>query len=70
MGVRCVAVPLFDAQGRVLASIGVTGTTNQLHKADLPRVAELVKDGARKISQQFDYRPPPEGLMHIKEAGR
>lgn len=58
VGVRCVAAPIFDAQGKVQASIGVTGTTQQVHKADLPRIAELVKEAARKISQQFDYRSP------------
>ncbi|MBI2822797.1 MAG: IclR family transcriptional regulator [Acidobacteria bacterium] len=57
IGVRCVAAPLFDDQGRVLASVGVTGTTSQLHKADLPQVAELVKDAARKISQRFASHP-------------
>lgn len=60
VGARCVAAPLFDGQGKVQASIGVTGTTGQVHKADLPKIAELVKEAARKISQQFDYRPAPD----------
>ncbi|MCV4821197.1 IclR family transcriptional regulator C-terminal domain-containing protein, partial [Escherichia coli] len=29
LGVRCVAAPVFDATGHVVASIGVTGTTTQ-----------------------------------------
>jgi DNA-binding IclR family transcriptional regulator len=56
-GVRCVAAPIFDASGRVVASVNVTGTTSQIGDAALPKVADLVRDAARRISQRMGYRP-------------
>jgi IclR family acetate operon transcriptional repressor len=53
LGVRCVAAPVFDSLGRVAASVGVSGATTQNDRAHLPKVAELVKATARKISQQL-----------------
>ncbi len=48
-GVRCVAAPVFDRLGEVQASVGVTGTTSQIDRTNLPRIAALVKEAARKI---------------------
>jgi DNA-binding IclR family transcriptional regulator len=52
VGIRCVAAPIFSAQG-VTASIGVTGTTTQFHASEIPRYAEMVKDAARRITVQL-----------------
>lgn len=52
-GVRCVAAPILDGSGQVVASIGVSGTTTQNDLAHLPKVAEWVRDAARKVSQQL-----------------
>jgi len=51
-GVRCVAAPIFDSLNRVVASVGVSGTTTQNDADHLPKVAELVKEAARKVSRQ------------------
>ncbi len=59
LGVRCVAAPVFDRQGQVTASLGVSGTTGQIDLVHLPKVAELVKEAARKVSQQLGYQTPP-----------
>lgn len=56
LGVRCVAAPVFDNLGLVVASVGVSGTTTQNDRAHLPKVAEMVKATARKISQQLGAR--------------
>ncbi len=55
-GVRCLAAPVFDSLGQVAASVGVSGTTTQNDRAHLPKVAEMVKATARKISQQLGWR--------------
>ena len=52
MGIRCVAAPVFGAQG-VAASIGLTGTVTQFHASEIHRFAEMVKDAARRVSQQL-----------------
>lgn len=59
LGVRCVAAPVFDSEGNIAASVGVSGTTSQIDRHSLPHVAELVRDAARNISRQLGYRPPP-----------
>ncbi len=52
-GVRCVAAPVFDGMGKVIASIGVSGTTTQNPLETLPKIAEFVKEAARKITRQL-----------------
>lgn len=55
LGVRCVAAPVFNTLGEVEASVGLTGTLAQLEKSRVPKMAELVREAARKISQQMGY---------------
>jgi DNA-binding IclR family transcriptional regulator len=72
IGVRCVAAPVFNAEGEVEASIGVTATTSQLRRENVPRVAQLVMEAARKISIQVGYvrtiRPRPPGMPPARES--
>jgi len=55
---RCLAAPVFDREGNVAAAVGLSGTTTQTDHASLPRIAELVKEAARRISRQL-ARPLP-----------
>jgi IclR family transcriptional regulator, KDG regulon repressor len=62
VGVRCVAVPVFNAEGSVEAAVGVTSIVGELEKAALPKIAEHLKVAARKISTalghgSMDLRP-------------
>lgn len=59
VGVRCVAAPVYDAGGKAVAAFGTSGTTVQIDDAQLPRVVELVKVAARRISQQLGYQQSP-----------
>lgn len=56
LGVRCVGAPIFNAAGEVAASLNVTGTTQQINPETLPRIADMVKEAARRISGQLGYR--------------
>ena len=58
LGARCVGAPIFNSEGRVEASIASTGTISAVTRDKLPRLAEMVKDAARRISQQIGYRGP------------
>jgi DNA-binding IclR family transcriptional regulator len=58
LGVRCLGAPIFNENGRVEASIGVSATVNQVPSEAVPRYSEMVKDAARKISAQLGWRPP------------
>src|SRR5271166_2900654 len=58
LGARCVGAPIFNSQGRVEASLGSTGTITAVPRDAVPRLAEMVKDAARRISHQIGYRGP------------
>jgi DNA-binding IclR family transcriptional regulator len=53
-GVGCVAAPFFDATGKVLGSIGVTGFVDQVHGVRLRKNAEAVQRSARDLSEDLD----------------
>ncbi len=53
MDARCAAAPVFDREGRVAAAVGLSGTTTQTDDTSLPRMAELVKEAARRVSRQL-----------------
>ncbi len=58
LGARCVGAPIFNSQGIVEASVASTGTINAVPRDAVPRLAETVKDAARRISYQIGYRGP------------
>ncbi len=53
LGARCVGAPVFDPLGQVEAAVGVSGTISQVDDSNLPKIVELVKEAARKISRQL-----------------
>ena len=55
LNVRCIAAPVFNAQGETVAALGTSTTILQLDKRHLPKVVELVKDAARKVSRQLGF---------------
>jgi DNA-binding IclR family transcriptional regulator len=57
IGVRCIGAPIFNAAGEIEASLNVTGTTQQVNPHTLPRLADMVKEAARRVSVQLGYRP-------------
>ncbi len=56
VGVRCVAAPVFDAGGKIIAALGTSSTTMQIDEAHLPKIVETVKYSALKISEQLGYQ--------------
>ena len=57
LGARCIAVPIRNYSGHVIASISVTGPTGRMTdafiQANLPRILST----ANEISYQFGYQP-------------
>lgn len=51
--VRCVAAPIFDHNGDVVASVGVVNLAHDLRGAALDEVAEAVMQTAHAISGQL-----------------
>jgi len=58
LGARCLGAPVFDQNSMIEASLGLSGTTNQVNAHTIPRIVEALKDAARHISLQLGYRAP------------
>lgn len=58
LGARCLGAPLFNQQGGIEASLGLSGPINQVNPQAMPRVVEALKDAARHLSMQLGYRVP------------
>lgn len=55
-GVRCIASPVFDMVGVTVASIGISGPTVRMTDDRIPQLAKVVKDIARRLSQELGYK--------------
>lgn len=53
LGARCLGAPVFDVTGNVVAALGASGTVTQVDEHSMPRIAEALKDSARRISRQL-----------------
>lgn len=49
-GMRCIAAPVFDLHGEVVAGVSVSGPSARVSDAELPRLARAVTAAARDIS--------------------
>lgn len=56
IGMRSLAAPIRDAEGRVVAAVGVAGPTQRLSEDVLARFAPLVVNTAHLISARLGYR--------------
>ena len=50
LGSYCVGSPVFDATGKPVAGVGVTGLSSRLDEAKLPELRQLVRECAERIS--------------------
>jgi IclR family acetate operon transcriptional repressor len=56
-GLRCVGAPIFDQNGKPIASISVSGSTSVLHGPVMRKVAKKVKRACDEISQELGFLP-------------
>src|SRR5271157_2586994 len=55
-GLRCVAGPVFDHTGRVIAAFSVAGPATRVTPPRLPEIARLVHATSQQISFRLGYR--------------
>jgi IclR family transcriptional regulator, KDG regulon repressor len=55
-GVRAVAAPIFDHDGRVVAAVNLGGSALQIKVEDFPALGKLVHATALRMSQALGYR--------------
>ncbi len=57
--INCVATPIFDIDGRVVAAISVSGPAARMKPLETKQeLIKLTKETARIISAKLGYRPP------------
>jgi len=55
-GNRCVAAPIFDYRGEIIAAVSASGPTSLLSDKRIPVVVERVRQAASEISRRLCYR--------------
>ncbi len=53
VGNRCVAAPIFDYRGEIIAAVSASGPPSLLSDERVPQVAERVVKTAKKISHRL-----------------
>jgi len=56
IGMRCVAAPIRDAEGNVVAAVGVAGPSQRLSTHAIKNFAPQVREAAESISMRLGYR--------------
>ena len=56
LGLKCVAAPVRDHEGKVIASISISGSSNRITKDKIPYLSKIVIETAEKISHRLGYR--------------
>jgi IclR family transcriptional regulator, acetate operon repressor len=58
-GVRCVAVPVRDGSGQVVASLSVSGPVTRLHDAHVQAVIPQLLDSGERLSARLGFAGEP-----------
>jgi DNA-binding IclR family transcriptional regulator len=56
MGGRCIAAPVFEKTGNLIASISVMGPTNRVNPETIPALSGLLVKTAEEISKALGYQ--------------
>lgn len=54
--IRCVAGPVRDHRGEVVAAISIAGPTSRVGLTDIPKLVTLLKETCAKLSARLGYR--------------
>ena len=63
-GVRCLAAPLREYGGKIVAAIGISGPSTRLSHAHLPALAAIVREVAESLSEEMG------APRHVPAGGR
>ena len=55
LGVRCIAVPVFDFRGKVVGSIGISGPATRVTPERLPELAMRVVEIGKALSERMSF---------------
>lgn len=55
LGTRCIAAPVYDYRGEMIAAVSGSGNTQQIPDEKIMEIAEAVKQAAAEISKKLGY---------------
>ena len=55
LGVRCIAVPVFDFRGKTAGSIGISGPATRVTPEQLPGLAAIVVEIGKSLSERMSF---------------
>ena len=55
LGSRCIGAPVFEASGKVVAAVSVSGPTTRVTREKVPVFAAAAKNAATVISKSLGY---------------
>jgi IclR family KDG regulon transcriptional repressor len=55
LGVRCIAVPVFDFRGKVVGSIGISGPATRVTGERLPELTAIVVEVGKSLSERMIF---------------
>jgi len=55
-GLRCVAGPVFNHTGQIVAAFSVAGPASRITPTRVPEIAQLVRETSQQISYRLGYR--------------
>ncbi|MDQ4034762.1 MAG: IclR family transcriptional regulator [Chloroflexota bacterium] len=61
IGLRCVAAPIRDLHGRVVAGVSISGPRHQMTEEAMRRFGKLVKEAGETISARLGMPPAAQG---------
>jgi DNA-binding IclR family transcriptional regulator len=56
VGVRCIAVPVYDYRDKCVAAVGISGPTSRLTLDILPRITLAVQDIGKALSSRLSFK--------------
>jgi IclR family acetate operon transcriptional repressor len=57
LGGRCVAAPIYNQDGKVMAAVSIMGPTHRVNRGSIPRLAQMVMATAGEISRALGFEP-------------
>ena len=66
-GLSCVAGPVFNHNGQIVAAFSVAGPATRLTADRIPELAQLVRETSQKISYRLGYRRDLQPLAGLPE---
>lgn len=57
-GVRCIAAPVYDFSGKMIAAIGISGPSNRMSLERIPDLALRVVEAGQAVSNRLSFKSP------------